>query len=94
MAPENRTVVVLPDYDLPTQHDAYPIVPTGIAPRLLFDHAERFLNRVLNRLLEDLDIGYSIYVGGSLSFERFEFKLEIKMYGELECCLEVLRQVF
>ncbi|KAL7912432.1 hypothetical protein GGI35DRAFT_440223 [Trichoderma velutinum] len=93
MAPENETGVVLPDYDLPTRHDVYLAVPAGKAPRLLLGHPETFLSRVLNRLLEDLDLGYSRYAGSTHFPEGHQHQLETTLYGELDRGLLVLRQV-
>lgn len=93
ITPRSATMGVLPKYDLPEQHDIYLNVPIGVSPRTLFMKADQCLNMVLNRILEDLDSGYSVYSGGSRSTNREEFRLEIKLYGDLERCYRVLRQV-
>ncbi|RFU82115.1 hypothetical protein TARUN_57 [Trichoderma arundinaceum] len=89
---QGTTMSALPDYQLSAQYGFYLAVPLGISPRPLFPNAQICLNMALNHILEDLDLGCSIYSGSSRSIEREEVRFEIQMYGVFEQCQRVLRQ--
>ncbi|KAL2839516.1 hypothetical protein BJY01DRAFT_219250 [Aspergillus pseudoustus] len=86
-----------PIYNLPVQHTLYLKVPVGTAPHRLFPQAYTPLNRVLSRILQDLNMGDSrccfsdeVQLEDGSVVER-SFQLEMSLFGELAPCQRVVR---